>query len=73
VAVVLVSLERQEGHPEFGRVIPCVTLRLNTTARSMHHADLCNKVYRSLKQPTGANTRKTSVYCQVVSLVSGAH
>jgi len=35
---VLIQLERQNGHPEFGRAIPYVTLRLNTTARSMHHA-----------------------------------
>jgi len=40
MAAVLVQLEWQEGRPEFGRVIPYVTLRLSTTARSMHHAGL---------------------------------
>jgi len=38
VAAVLVQLEWQDGHPEFGRVIPYVTLRLSTNIRSMHHA-----------------------------------
>ncbi len=36
VTAVLVQLERHNGHPEFGRVIPYVTLHLSTTARSMH-------------------------------------
>ena len=33
-------LERQDEHPELGRVIPYVTLRLSINIRSMHHADL---------------------------------
>ena len=39
MAAVLVQLEWQDGHPEFGRVIPYVTRRLSTTAQSMHHAN----------------------------------
>jgi len=42
VAAVLVQLEWQDGHPEFGRVIPYVTLRLSTNIRSMHHAGSCS-------------------------------
>ena len=41
MAAVLVQLERHSGHPEFGRVIRNDTLRLNTTARSIHHALGC--------------------------------
>jgi len=40
VAAVLVQLEWQDGHPEIGRAIPYVSLRLSTTAQSMHHAGL---------------------------------
>jgi len=42
MAAVLVQLERQDGHPGFGRVISYVTLRLSTNARSMHHAGWSN-------------------------------
>ena len=38
MAAVLVQLEGQDGHPEFGRMIPYVTRPFSTTARSMHHA-----------------------------------
>jgi len=44
VPAVLVQLEWQNGHPEFGKAIPYVTLRLSTTARSMHHASRRNTV-----------------------------
>ena len=40
VAVILVQLERQVGHPEFARAIPYVAPLLNNTTRSMHHAAL---------------------------------
>ena len=40
MAAVLVQLEGQDGHPEFGRVIPYVTRPFTTTARSMHHANI---------------------------------